>query len=425
MTDPDTDLLVLVTDMAQGSMSLLHPLAEPLSQWRNHRNQASIDFDDPQPVLLNGNIYMKGQCGPNGRLRLWKYSISAGIFSELQCPRTCYTGEDDRYLLASFKSHLLLVHARFTWPNIQFPNKENYDEFIVEDSNDPRQIYHKLELLSYKLLETEWGEGRHMHSMKCTDPLYDLDWCDYESLGSYGSFCRDNRIRNPKHWDASITSNDNYLFVGFFRTDKYNGSMSDREYLRFGCGPFINVKILIFNESLKLVQCVEGPSFDDNEDINTKMPIIFVQDDNFYVKVWTNFENTNFQKASLKSITADQPKSSFAPYVDWHCSHSIPEKSSNLTLLKNQPIIGASKSTADSESKRFYLCALTSCKPGDTWVELANFNFQFDSAPVVIGLPDGIKVVAIGMVKAVPHLSQELHVLEVVPQGLHYTVYIA
>ena len=226
--------------MAQGSMSLLHPLAEPLLQWRNHRNQASIDFDDPQPVLLNGNIYMKGQCGPNGRLRLWKYSISAGIFSELQCPQTCYTGKDDRYLLASFKSHLLLVHARFTWPNTPFPDKKDMYDFIDNDPFDPRQVCHKLELCSYKLLETGWDEGSYMLSMNCSDPLYE-NWpgdneLEYTSSPDYQLFCRDNHVvlRDPEHWDASITNNNHdYLFVASFRRDKYDNiqAMSHRQHL--------------------------------------------------------------------------------------------------------------------------------------------------------------------------------------------------
>ena len=133
--------------MAHNSISLLHPLAEPSLWCTNHRNEAAIDFSDPQPVLLNDSIYMKaGLCSPGGQLRLWKYSLSARTFSELPCPSACNNQtEDVRFLLTSFRSHLLLVHAHFTWPNREFPTeKEDYDDLV---DNDDWQICHKLLML--------------------------------------------------------------------------------------------------------------------------------------------------------------------------------------------------------------------------------------------------------------------------------------
>ena len=96
-------------------MSLLHPLARHLTQLINCRDQAFIDFDDPQPVLLDGYIYMKGKCTSDGRkLRLWKYSVQSNVFSELLFPEECgRITERDRYLLASAESHLILIHAGF------------------------------------------------------------------------------------------------------------------------------------------------------------------------------------------------------------------------------------------------------------------------------------------------------------------------
>ena len=72
------------------SLDLLHPLASPSMELINCCDQASIDFDDPQPVLLDGNVYMKGKSGPDGGNRsLWKYSIQSHTFSELMFPETC------------------------------------------------------------------------------------------------------------------------------------------------------------------------------------------------------------------------------------------------------------------------------------------------------------------------------------------------
>ena len=198
--------------------------------------------------------------------------------------------------------------------------------------------------------------------------------------------------------------------------------LSELERLRYGSGPEVNVKVLIFNEHLRLVHCVKGPSelLPDSEDNQINKPIIFVHDDNFYVKVWTNFEKqiANFRKASLKSIT--DKSNSPSQYIEWCGSHSIPEMSSNLTLLKNQPVIGiVSTSTADNESEsHLYLCALTSCKSGDTLVELASFKHRFDPAPIVVGVSDGNKLVVIGMIKNSSESHEELHVLEAIPQGL-------
>ena len=101
-------------------------------------------------------------------------------------------------------------------------------------------------------------------------------------------------------------------------------------------------------------------------------------------------------------------------------SHSIPESTySNLTLLGNQPVIAMSSNTKPNDSS-LYLCASTFCNSNDTWVELAQFNYQFDPAPVIMGISDGCKFLAIGMMKndSQSDTNQELHVLQVNPQGM-------
>ena len=77
-------------------------------------------------------------------------------------------------------------------------------------------------------------------------------------------------------------------------------------------------------------------------------------------------------------------------------------------------------SHSDNYDPRLYLCALTSCNSNDTWVELAQFDYRFDPAPVAIGSLDGSKLVVIGLMKVESQSSQELHVLQVVPQGINF-----
>ena len=415
--------------MAQSSLSLLYPLAEPLSECRKHQNEAVINFDDPQPVLLNGNVYMKGLHSPKGHLRLWKYSISARMFSELQCPPECNNKTDnDRYLLTSLQSNLLLVHAQFTWPNTEFPNQETFFDRYRFFSSDDDQICHKLHLCPFKLLETGWENSLpYSQSFKSTDPLLTTELVDdieahYDC--SYQSFLNENRSRDPLHWDISIASNDDHLFVALFRRDDYgNQSLSYRDLLYCDYGPYLNVRIFIFDENFRHTHSIQGPSLNDSEleDSKISKPAIFVHGDNFYVKVWKNFNDQNFQKASLKSILTADRSNSTSDYVPWHNSHSIPEMNSNITLLQSQPIIGISPAMSEicSDSDSIYLCALTSCKSGDTWVELAKFDCQFHLKPVIIvGIPDGSKLVAIGMVKS--GSNKDLYVLEAIPQGLFY-----
>ena len=52
------------------------------------------------------------------------------------------------------------------------------------------------------------------------------------------------------------------------------------------------------------------------------------------------------------------------------------------------------------------------------WVELAKFDCRFHLKPVIVGVPDGSKLVAIGMVKS--GSNKDLYVLEAIPQGLFY-----
>ena len=167
-------------------MSLLHPLAESVPYLINCRDQASIDFDDPQPVFLDGNIYMKGKCDPDGRnLRLWKYSIQSNIFSELMFPETCRSvTEDDCHILTSFRSQVLLVHAQITHPHplpepIYIDGRLDYEltygEYEGEENLDVRQRTHRLNLRFHKPLKDNVWEGSASYTLKSPDPLSIVD----------------------------------------------------------------------------------------------------------------------------------------------------------------------------------------------------------------------------------------------------------
>ena len=178
----------------------------------------------------------------------------------------------------------------------------------------------------------------------------------------------------------------------------------------------IDITIMIVNLPLWYVKkCVKGPTFYDCDDCKVTKPFIFIHDQNIFVKVWTKGNggiHANLRKATLKSLV---------DYLLWYESHSIPELTySNLTRLGDQAVI-----IMNPNDSKDYLCALTSLNSCDTWAEIAQFDYRFDPAPVIMGSSDGSKLVMIGMLKvdSLLGLSQELHVLQVVPQGI-YKVYM-
>ena len=114
--------------------------------------------------------------------------------------------------------------------------------------------------------------------------------------------------------------------------------------MEYGYGPFINVKIAIFDPPRynNYVYCKPRATksvkfYCDFDDCKITKPFIFVHDDDVFVKVWSKAEALdkfrNLKQASLKSLLNDSdPK--------WNNSHSIPDSTySNLTLLGNQIII--------------------------------------------------------------------------------------
>ena len=300
-----------------------------------------------------------------------------------------------------------------------------YHQYIGEENLDVRQRTHRLNLYLYKLLKDNVWDGSDLYSikspdpLKIVDPLYALD--GQYSEAHYYHKSDENCARDPMYWDVSAASSDDHLLIAFFRRDEYDQDEYDSKK-EYGHGPFINVKIAIFDLPRHTPRkCIDRLQFYcDSKDCKITKPFIFVHDDDVFVKVWSKTEVhdkfRNLKRASLKSLLNDE-------YPKWCDSCSIPELTySNLTLLGNQAVITMSycNSAKPNYDPSLYMCALTSCNSNDTWVELTQFNYRFDPAPVIMGLSDGSKFVAIGMLKTDSQsgLSQELHVLQVVPQGM-------
>lgn len=278
---------------------------------------------------------------------------------------------------------------------------------------------HFLKLCKYKLLHDNKWERIFFYSHRSPDPLPVKT--DLPTLTCFDEEFDDSRPRDPIYWDVSAVSNHDHLLVTFFRRDKYN----DDEYeskKAYGDRPFINVKTMIFNLPdfyvTRKCHCVQVPEFFyDSDDYKITKPFIFVHDDDIFVKVWRRGNSEILTKLSIKSLVYDEHNISCKSYVFPASTYS------NLTMLGNQPVIAVSSNT---ELNVTYLFALTSCTElSNSCIELATFDYQFDPAPVIMGSSDGSKFVAIGMLKVDSQSgsSQELHVLQVVPQGIQTCIY--
>lgn len=339
--------------MNRNCTTLLHPLAEPLSKLINCRNQATIDFDDPQSVLLNDSIYMKGKC-PNGCLRLWKYSLSTKTFSEIQCPKSCCGMDADvRYALTSRNSKLLIIKAYLSYPNDPHMYLTSRPERLFDPDYygvwEDHKLYHTLRVYIYELSDTR-SEELCPYSVKCTDPLgvsESMEMCTYEKAPDYKKYSQ----RDSKLWDITVASNNNGVVLAFIRQDEYTFGekcmMSIEEEEMYGVGPFINVKTIIFScDHIIIVK--DGLSLEGTiEENEITKPLLFVYEDNVYMRVWSNFTQNNFYKTSLKSLTDQSSKYS----ASWHNSCSIPERILNGTFLNSCPVVGVTSGSHDGTQK--------------------------------------------------------------------------
>lgn len=393
-------------------MSLLHPLAKPFTQLINCHNQAFIDFKDPQPVLLDGYIYMKGWSAPDRQNpRLWKYSIQSNVFSELMFPNKYWREtEYDRYLLTSVNSNqdsnLLLIHANFTKPVPAESDNYDGDEPSVDQWIDEVQ---SLKLHTYELLcDNKWKDNFLVYSHRSPDPLPVKT--DLPVVQCFEDEFDADRARDPTYWGVSAASNHNHLLVTFFRTDKYNDDEHESKKA-YGNRPFISITTLVFNlpdytsRKCHIVQLEQSQSY--NSDNKITRPFIFVHDDDMFVKIWDRNEGESLTKYSIKSLISRNHSAFTKLYRISALTYS------NLTLLGNQPVIAVS--STNTELDYTYLCALSSYT--GTCIELATVNYQFDPAPIIMGSSESRKFIAIGMLKVDSQPS--LHVLRVVPQGAY------
>ena len=418
-------------------MSLLHPLAEPSFQWRNHHGHATIDFNDPQPVLVNGNIYMKGKSDKNGQLRLWKYNIAARTFSELMCPQSCSQETESKiYVLTSDNSNLLLLNVHLSYPDPPpepYYETDRYGERFMDYYASGYRHYqdsclsqsthdHTLNIAIMNPLESERSQRKQLYIHKCIDPLAQLEYENYNVKEMYRpkstqQYYTDNRSRDPLQWAVSAACSESYLFVAFHRLDKYNDY--DREHMTWEekeegleHEKYTSVKIIVFNKIDGVYRHLKDVSIDSStvEGDITK-PLLFVHKDNIFLKYWIKFENKNscnFQKSSLISLTCTDKSS----HPVWQDSNPIHDIHSNITFLGGEPVVGL---IDPADKNKLHLCTLTFCKGGDAWVEIASFDARFNTTPIMVGLPDGSKFIAIGNHAT----SGELHVLEVNPQGIY------
>ena len=356
------------------TMSLLHPLAEPVLQWTNHYNHANIDFSDPRPVLVDDNIYMKGECDKHGQLSLWKYSISSHRFYEIQCPPHC---RRNTTVLTSCNSRLLLLCASY-----------------INSSN--------LHLSMYEMQEKGWGESVNLHTLECR-VLQTL-------CGSHGY---QEFVCSPECWDVLATSHEGNLFVGFIRL--YRLTVGPKKYIN-------RYQVMIFDKKYKLVNCAKLPEISVCDGyIKDIQPAIFTHNGDFYIKFWKEFDSD--KEENLKKVCCDSLYAKPDNTVEWSDAHSMPNEHSNVTFIDNQPIIGvvtaSSPDEAAKQDSKLYLCTLSTCNTptGDAWVEVVSIGAHFYPPPVVIALPDSNKVMVIGM-HTNSSGNRQLHALEVTPQGM-------
>ena len=371
------------------SSNLFHPLTDVTVTFlpRYCRNPGIIDFSDPQPVVLNGNVYMKG-CKSNGQHRIWKYSSSANFFSEILLPQ----GMSDKFLLTAYNSQLLLIEATFE-------EADDYDEECAENWNDPILMLHKLRIDVWVLVNEnkfERSDTIPFYEHRSGDPSNSLNDSDDSASEHY-------KPREPEYWDVRATSKNGNLLVAFYRQDDlYDPYEMKTEW-------FVTVEILLLEETTNKWKHAVTTKFnqddafndDDSENESTvtivDRPSIIINNDTLCVKLWSERDykdDKNYcglKEISMQSLLDERPSSQYLP------SLALPKRHSNLSVLNYQIIIGIPR------RDELFLLAWLHSTPADTWIEIARVKLdaEFDTTPCIMGLPEDNSVLVIGMVKFV------------------------
>ena len=394
------------------SFNFFHPLAELTHRLTNCQDQATINFSDPQPVLLNDSIYMKGHKS-NRQHRIWKYAISTKLFSEIPTPSSI----NDKYLLTTYKSHLHLIDVRFYDPDDPID--------IEEDLNThPELLFHELCVDVWEFLnDSNWERSKIIkrYSHRSGDPLSVDYLCSRDDDDGYAY---QPQVVDPAYWDIFVTNKDDYLMVAFYRRDDIP---EDANY--FGdTGLVVSVAILLYDGLCW--KLVHNTSFNQNGVFKTNdngelpdstvidRPSIIINDNTVHVKLWSedNYKDDgnycDLKKIPLKCLL-DQETYRLR-YTSWQELPSLPTGHSNLSVLDNQLIVGISR-----QEKIVLLALCTKPSPNNAWIEIAHVDAKFDSAPCIIGLPDS-SILIIGMMvnQTGVDATSALHVLKMSPQGM-------
>ena len=369
------------------------------------RNPGTIDFSDPQPVVLNGNVYMKG-CKSNGQHRIWKYSSSANFFSEILLPQ----GTRDEFLLTAYKSQLLLIETTFE-------EADDYDEECAENWNDPTLMLHKLRINVWELVNEnkfERSDNIPFYEHRSGDPSNSLSDSDDSASEHY-------KPREPKYWDVRATSKNGNLLVAFYRQD----NLYDPDEIETGW--FVTVEILLFEETTKKWKHAVTTKFDQDDAFNDDdsesestiidRPSIIINDDTLCVKLWSESDYKDDKNyCGLKDISMKSLLDKWQYYsqrYNYLPSLVLPKGHSNLSVLNSQIIVGIPR------RDELFLLALLHSKPADTWIEIARVKLdaEFDTTPCIMGLPEDNSILVIGMVKSVGP-SPALQTLKLTSKGM-------
>ena len=402
---------LLYIQVTQTSFNFFHPLTELTFQWTNCHDHATINFNDPQPVLLNGNIYMKGD-KLNGQHRIWKYVVSTKLFSEILTPSDI----NDKYLLTTYNSHLHLIDINFADP---------VDPSDIEEDIDahPEVLFHQLCVCVWEFLnESKWERSKIIPSYfhRSGDPQSEDYLCSRDDYS-----CRPS-VLEPQYWDIFATTKDDYLMIAFYRRDE----MLDDHDLLYDCfyGIIVSVDILLYNGYNNSWKCVQGTNFnqngifmtnDDDDELSNctviDRPSTIINDDTVYVKLWSedNYKDDG-NYCALKRIPLnnllDRKTYSRTTWQELP-SLKLPTEHSNLSVLDNQLIVGISR------QEQFVLLALCT-RPNDAWIEITHVDAEFDSTPCIVGLPDS-SLLIIGMVNQTSAgTTPALNVLKITSQGM-------
>ena len=343
---------------------------------------------------------MKG-CKLNGQYRIWKYSSSANLFSEILAPQQI----SDKFVLTPYNSQLLLIDAVLRKP-------DEYDEEMAENYG-PEYKLDKLDIDVWVLVKNKFERSTEIpnYLYRSGNPLP----LNEDEHGV--TICEP---LEPKYWEIRATSQDGNLVVAFYRKDSLfdpDRCYSDDDIL------FVTVEILLFEGSKNEWSYKAGRRFatdenymddDENDSDDSEgsiqdapaatiidRPSITINNDTLYVKVWNEryYKNycglDNISMEFLRRVDKGIPLYIFSFCKDFP-SFTLPKRHSNISVYKNQIIV------AIPRDEELFVLALLQTKPDDIWIEIAHIKLgaKFEWNPCIMGLPDDSSILVIGMVKS-------------------------